>query len=84
MPFFAIGDMDISDDGRWLAYTTDTTGFRQYTLHIKDLETGDTLTGQWSAWAACLGGGQPDDLLYRGGRAAEAAVPAVAGSRATP
>ena len=44
-PFFAIGDMDTSDDGRWLAYTTDTTGFRQYTLHIKDLETGETLPG---------------------------------------
>jgi oligopeptidase B len=40
--FFSIGDTDISDDGRWLAYTTDTTGFRQYTLHIKDLETGET------------------------------------------
>ena len=39
--FFAIGGTDISDDGRWLAYTTDTTGFRQYTLHIKDLETGE-------------------------------------------
>ena len=43
--FFAIGATDITDDGRWLAYTTDTTGFRQYTLHIKDLETGDTLPG---------------------------------------
>src|SRR5579863_2682059 len=43
--FFAIGATDISDDGRWLAYTTDTTGFRQYTLHIKDLETGETLPG---------------------------------------
>ena len=41
--FFAIGGTDISPDGRWLAYTTDTTGFRQYTLHIKDLETGETL-----------------------------------------
>jgi oligopeptidase B len=41
--FFAIGANDISDDGRWLAYTTDLTGFRQYTLHIKDLETGETL-----------------------------------------
>jgi oligopeptidase B len=42
-PFFAIGATDITGDGRWLAYTTDTTGFRQYTLHIKDLETGETL-----------------------------------------
>ena len=41
--FFAIGSTDVSDDGRWLAYTTDLTGFRQYTLHIKNLETGETL-----------------------------------------
>jgi oligopeptidase B len=44
--FFAIGATDITDDGRWLAYTTDTTGFRQYTLHIKDLATGETLSGE--------------------------------------
>ena len=42
-PFFSIGATDITSDGRWLAYTTDTTGFRQYTLHIKDLVTGKTL-----------------------------------------
>jgi oligopeptidase B len=55
--FFSIGTTDISDDGRWLAYSTDTTGFRQYTLNIKDLETGETLP--WKAeragsvtWAA--------------------------------
>ena len=44
--FFAIGATDISDDGRWLAYTTDTTGFRQYTLHVKNLETDETLPGE--------------------------------------
>jgi oligopeptidase B len=44
--FFAIGATDITDDGRWLAYTTDTTGFRQYTLHIKDLVTGEVLPGR--------------------------------------
>ena len=43
--FFAIGATDVTDDGRWLAYTTDTRGFRQYTLRIKDLETGETLPG---------------------------------------
>jgi oligopeptidase B len=41
--YFAIGDMSVSDDGRWLAYTVDTTGFRQYTLRIKDLSVGETL-----------------------------------------
>jgi oligopeptidase B len=44
--FFAVGATDITDDGRFLAYTTDTTGFRQYTLHIKDLVTGETLPGE--------------------------------------
>jgi oligopeptidase B len=44
--FFAIGATDITPDGRWLAYSTDTTGFRQYTLHIKDLETGEMLAGK--------------------------------------
>jgi oligopeptidase B len=44
--FFSIGATDITDDGRWLAYTTDTTGFRQYSLHIKDLVTGETLPGE--------------------------------------
>ncbi|HKF48557.1 MAG TPA: S9 family peptidase [Terracidiphilus sp.] len=43
--FFAIGAVDISDDARWLAYTVDYTGFRQFTLYIKDLETGELLPG---------------------------------------
>ena len=43
--FFAIGAIDISDNGRWLAYTVDFTGFRQYNLYIKDLETGELLPG---------------------------------------
>ncbi len=46
LAFFAIGATDISDDGRWLAYSVDTTGFRQYTLRIKNLETGETLPGE--------------------------------------
>jgi len=44
--FFEIAAFDITRDGKWLAYSTDTTGFRQYTLHIKNLETGETLAGE--------------------------------------
>jgi oligopeptidase B len=44
--FFAIGTTDITLDGRWLAYSTDTTGFRQYTMRIKDLSTGETLADE--------------------------------------
>jgi oligopeptidase B len=38
--FFAIGDMEVSDDGNLLGYTTDVTGFREYTLFVKDLRSG--------------------------------------------
>ena len=41
--FMSLGAFSVSADGNLLAYTTDTTGFRQYTLHIKDLRTGDLL-----------------------------------------
>jgi oligopeptidase B len=55
--FMAIGDTDVTDDGRWLAYSVDHTGFRQYTLHMKDLATGEVLAGEVErvgslAWAA--------------------------------
>jgi oligopeptidase B len=44
--FMALGALTVSDDGNLLAYTTDTTGFRQYTLHMKDLRTGELLPDQ--------------------------------------
>ena len=44
--FMALGALTVSDDGNLLAYSTDTTGFRQYTLHIKDLRTGEVLPDQ--------------------------------------
>jgi len=40
--FLSLGIFEVSDDNVLLAYSTDTTGFRQYTLEIKDL-TNDTL-----------------------------------------
>src|SRR6266403_4273900 len=41
--FLGLGAFEVSDDNQLLAYATDTTGFRQYTLQIKDLRTGDLL-----------------------------------------
>ena len=38
--FMQLGDMSVSPDGNLLAYSTDNTGFRQYTLHLRDLRTG--------------------------------------------
>ncbi len=56
-PFMSVGGMAVSPDGDLLAYSTDNTGFRQYTLHLRDLKTGrdlaDTAERVGSmAWAA--------------------------------
>jgi len=55
--FFALGTFDVSPDGRWLAYSTDFAGDERFTLHVKDLSTGEVLadeipdTHYGSAWA---------------------------------
>ncbi|HEU4795335.1 MAG TPA: hypothetical protein VFT02_06880, partial [Pyrinomonadaceae bacterium] len=41
--FMSIGMFNPSDDGNLLAYSTDNTGYRQFTLQIKDLRTGQLL-----------------------------------------
>ena len=43
LKFLSVQGMETSDDHNLLAYATDTTGFRQYTLRVKDLRTGQTL-----------------------------------------
>ena len=42
--FMGIGAFAVSDDANLLAYSTDETGYRQYTLHVKDLRSGKTLS----------------------------------------
>jgi oligopeptidase B len=42
-PYMAIGALTLSDDANLLAYSFDNTGFRQYTLRIKNLSTGEIL-----------------------------------------
>jgi len=55
--YLGLDSFAVSDDNHLLAYSTDTTGFRQYTLHIKDLRTGQLLPASFervtsAAWAA--------------------------------
>ena len=40
--FFALDAFAASDDGGQLLFSTDTTGFRQYTLYVRNLVTGET------------------------------------------
>jgi oligopeptidase B len=41
--FLGLGSFAVSDDNQLLAYSVDTTGFRQFALQIKDVRTGETL-----------------------------------------
>jgi oligopeptidase B len=41
--FLGLGCFEVSDDNQQLAYATDNTGYRQYTLEVKDLGTRETL-----------------------------------------
>ncbi len=43
--FFRLGGMDISKDGRWMLYGTDTRGDERYDFRIRDLETGERTAG---------------------------------------
>jgi oligopeptidase B len=55
--FHALGGVDVSPDGNLLLYLEDTTAFREYTLHVKDLRTGalapESVPDVWNgtAWA---------------------------------
>ena len=55
--YYAIGGRTVSQDGRWLVYGDDTNGRRQYTLRIRNLDTGETLadsipgTAGYGVWA---------------------------------
>ena len=63
--FLGLGAFTVSDDGNLLAYSTDTTGYRQYTLHVKDLRTGQTSKEDHRTdRLGCVGHRQQDALLY--------------------
>ncbi|HMK87054.1 MAG TPA: S9 family peptidase [Steroidobacteraceae bacterium] len=41
--YYQIGDLEISPDSSWLAFSEDTVGRRQYSLRFKNLTTGEVL-----------------------------------------
>ena len=55
--YFALANLAVSPDHRWLAYSTDTTGGERYTMRFADLDSGETApealydTSYGTAWA---------------------------------
>src|SRR3989304_2999383 len=62
--FMALGAYRVTDAGRPLAYATDVTGFREYTLHVKDLATGELAPERIERVAAVAWAAEPDVLFY--------------------
>ena len=55
--YMALGIFEVSDDNRWLAYATDTTGYRQYVLEVKDLRGGSPSLSSGAGDECCVGDG---------------------------
>jgi oligopeptidase B len=62
--FLSLGSFAVSDDGHRLAYSTDLTGFREYTLVVKDLRTGELLPFQAERTGAAVWASDSRTLLY--------------------
>ncbi len=62
--FMGLGAYQVSDDGNLLAYSLDSTGFRQYTLYIKDLRTGQLLPDKVDKTVSAVWAGDNKTLFY--------------------
>ena len=62
--YLGLGAYEVSDDGHWLAYSTDVTGFRQFTLFVKDLRTGETLPDRIEKTLSVAWAGDNQTLFY--------------------
>ena len=62
--FMSVTDIEVSDDANLVAYLTDDTGYRQYTLHVKDLRTGKVTENIATRVGAVEWGKDNKTLLY--------------------
>ena len=62
--FLAVSVFAVSDDENLLAYSTDVTGFREYTLHIKDLRSETVLADRIEKVEAAAWASDSRTLLY--------------------
>ena len=72
--YLGVGAYVVSDDGHWLAYSLDTTGYRQFTLHVKDLRTGQTSSEQIDRVGTCRVVERQSDTLLHDGRSGLEAI----------
>jgi oligopeptidase B len=62
--FFSVGTQTISPDEKLLAYATDTTGYREYVLRVKNLETGQDLPDEITRISGAVWAMDGKTLIY--------------------
>jgi oligopeptidase B len=62
--YSGIGAFTVSDDGNWLAYSLDTNGYRQYTLYVKDLRSGQLSNEKMERTTSVLWAADNKTLFY--------------------
>ena len=63
--FYSVSNLEVSPDGRWAAIAEDTVGRRQYTIRIRDMQTGAWLpTSIENAEASLAWADDDTTLLY--------------------
>jgi oligopeptidase B len=62
--FLSLGAFTVSDDGNLLAFSIDVTGFRQYTLQVKDLRTGKLLPDRIAKVSSVVWAGDNKTIFY--------------------
>ena len=65
LDFYSVANLEVSPDGRWAAIAEDTVGRRQYTIRIRDMQTGAWLpTAIENAEASLAWADDDTTLLY--------------------
>ena len=65
LDFYSVANLEVSPDGRWAAIAEDTVGRRQYTIRIRDMQTGAWLpTSIENAEASLAWADDDTTLLY--------------------
>ncbi len=62
--FFSLGAFDVSDDGRMLLWSTDFDGSELYTVHVRDLSTGERLADELEGTAQAFFTPDATAVLY--------------------
>ncbi len=71
--FYSVGAVEISPDGNLLAFSSDTSGFREYTLHLKDLRNGKAASRPHRESALGRMGERQPHAVLRAGKTAPSA-----------